>query len=396
MDTHNFQKYAKPWLDQLKDDPNQPEATDLTNPTTFPVPDFDWNDNRLLLLDDDDISDIQASDSEVDAEAARGARPMAGLDVLAFYKSFRFIDRPPFRGRWGIFLLDAGIEGLTRDLMDLSPSLPRSEARQFATAILLIHERYHFWIDAWALGQEITPLISNPVKRYEYYLSGKRSVELTPDDLEESLANHYVFRKLKERKFSNRLTAATTLRKILLDAPSPYSDCFFDTTERIRREGVLATAVANGQNPLLALAIGRLRFGSLEPTVLSASVQPVDRRHPVVGTHRCPTYYVRASGYAALVTPFQGPKLKEFRRFMINYLAGKEEKFTDHPYFRIDNGEKVRFPNPHDSEVRGYELKGTLHKAGMTQREFFTARKNTDCWTKKCPRSPVKSPLGQR
>lgn len=280
-------------------------------------------------------------------------------------------------------------------LIELSPTLPRSEAWQFATEILLAHERYHFWIDTWALGQEITPLISHSLKRWEYYFLAKRSVELTTDDFEESLANHYVFKKLSSRKFSNGQRSASTLRKILLDGPSPYSDFLFSATERTRREGLLASAVANGLNPQSACAMGRLQNNGLDPTVLSASIQPVERTHPVVGVHLCPTYQVLASGYAAMIAPFQGPTRKKFRQFIMNYLAGEEEKFTDHSYYRIDNGEKVKFPNAHDKEVRGYELKGTLFKAGMTQQEFNLEREKTDDWKRNCPRSPVKPPLGK-
>ena len=392
MSSDDFRKYAKPWLDELTDDPNNFESLDQTNTTTFPAKEVDWEADQVKPIENDEPLDAHVQ--EEDALAARSARAASGLDVLAFYKSFRFIDLPPFRGKWGIFLLDAGIEGLAQDLIELTPSLLLSDAREFATEILLAHERYHFWIDTWALGQEITPLFSASVKRWEYYHAAKRSVELTPDDFEESLANHYVYKKLSGRKFANGQRAASTLRKILLDGPSPYSDFDFNATERTRLEGLLASAVANGQNPLTAKAFGALKYG-LAPTVLSASIQPVDRTHPVVGMHLCSTYQVAATGYASTIAPFQGPTRKKFKLFMTNYLAGEEIAFTDHSYYRIDNGEKIKFPNAHDKEVRGYELKGTLLKAGMTQQEFNLARQKTDDWKNNCPRSPVKSPLGR-
>ena len=62
--------------------------------------------------------------------------------------------------------------------------------------------------------------------------------------------------------------------------------------------------------------------------------------------------------------------MTEFRRYVCGYLDGSFLERTDHDYYRIDNGEKVKVPNPHDKTVRGYELKGTLHKAGMTHKEF--------------------------
>lgn len=394
MPTSDFNKYAVPWLDQLQDDPDQPKPS-KPDSTTFPGAGSDLT-GVLRRFDDGDTPESEfpfTSVDEADADAARSARSMAGLDVLAFYKSYRFIERAPFPGQWGIFLLDAGIEGLARDLMEYQPTLPLPEAWHFAREILLAHERYHFWIDAWALGQEIMPLGAK-LKRYEYYHSAKKSVELTPDDVEESLANHYAYNKLRRWVFSGGTPAAPVLRKLLLDGPLPYSDCFFGTVERAQKEGWLALAVANGKEPLFFRNAAPLLWNSCcSPTVLSASIQPVDRRHPIAGTSGCPTYFVRTSRYAALVQPFQGPPLKEFRKFMMNYLDGQKLETTDHDYYRIDNGEKVKAPNPHDKEIRGYELKNTLCKAGMTQKEFVDAREETSRWSKKCPRDPVKQPF---
>lgn len=390
----DFSTYAKPWLGQLHDDPNQPEPISCPS-TTFPGLDNDFA-GEVELLDGDNSQDNATANlpvDEEDARAAQRARPMAGLDVLAFYKSFRFIARAPFPGRWGIFLLGAGLEGLARDFKEHKPSLSHVEAWQFARETLLAHERYHFWIDVWALSKETTPLDIPLIKRYEYYRVAKQVVALTFNDLEESIANHYVFNKLRRRVFVDGSMAAPVLRKVLLDGPSPYSDFNFGPETKVNREGRLALAVANGMNPISArMGFEMLRSG-VDPTVLAASIQPVDRRHPVFGYSGCPTYFVRARNYAGLVQPFQGPLLKEFQLFLRNYLRGEKEVTTDHDYYRIDNGQKIKFPNPHDKEVRGYELKGTLIKAGMTKKEFDIARDQTERWKKMCPRTEVKQPL---
>ena len=397
MADNYFNEYAGPWLDKLQNDENQPEPPNLQNPTTFPVSIPDWNDNHLREFGDDSEDPIDPNNiDDKDVDAARSARQMSGIDVLAFYKSFRFVNLPPFRGKWGIFLLDAGIEGLTYDLMSLLPNEPRTEVRKFSRDVLLAHERYHFWIDAWALGQELTPLIPPLLKKYEYYLNGKRSVELTPDDIEESLANHYLYKKLSRKKLASGRSTAAALKAVLLDSPSPYSDCFFDAIERTKREGLLASAVANGKSPVLARVLSMLTNGGIEPfPLLSASIKPVNLEHPIAGAYKCPIYVVKTSGYASLVSPFQGPKLEELERFITKYLNGKETEFTDHAYYRIDNGRKVKFPNSHDSEARGYELKGILHKAGMTHKEYKSAEQQTKNWTIDCPRSPAKPPLGE-
>lgn len=391
MPTDDFSHYAAPWLNQLLDDPDK-QGRRVPDPTTFPVAESAITGD-IGHIDGADTSadDISSPVDESDVRAAQSARQMAGLDVLAFYKSFRFIDRPPYPGHWGIFLLDAGIEGLARDLTNYLPKLPQQEARRFAREILLAHERYHFWIDAWALSQEITPILGTKFKRYEYYLAAKKRVELTSDDWEESLANHYAYSKLKRRTFSTGVTAASALRKLLLDSPSPYSDCFFNRLERAKKEAWLALAVANGMDNLASQMI-YLSLGE-DPAVLSASIQPVNYRHPVAGSSRCPAYLVKTTGYAALVQPFQGPTFKEFRKFLTKYLNGNPLDATNHEYFRIDNGQKIKYPNPHDKEVRSYELKGTLLKAGMTQKEFIDARTQTKNWTTKCPRPEPKPSL---
>lgn len=393
MTSNEFSNYADKLLALLEDNPGLPQQPGQPNRTTFPgINEIDGELMPIPLPEDESTAParINAPVSEEDSMAARGAYPMVGLDVLAFYKSFRFKKLSPFPGEWGVFLFDAGVAGLTADLLDLSAGLTVDELRQIAVELLLAHERYHFWIDAWALGQEITPL-AKKFKRYMPYLAGKRQVELTLDDREESLANHYAFQSLRRRTLSDGTTAAHILRKVLGAAPAPYSSFAFDKVERAKMEGKLALTVANGLNPHDALLMAQL--GDLfDQSILSASIKPVVKSHPVAGTASCPVYQVRTSNYAQLVQPFQGPDLSELRRFVTAYLNGKPLEHTDHSYYKIDNGEKLKLPNAHDKNARGYELKGTLHKAGMTHKEFQQERQRTNKWKDKCPRSEMKPP----
>lgn len=400
MPTNDFASYAKPLLDKLDDDPSKElEAAAPFASTTFPggATDVEGEATPLTGNEPTDLDPNGNGESNEDIDAGRRAYPMVGPDVWAFYKSFRFVDLPPFSGQWGIFLLDAGIASLSAELQDQAPGLPWDELERLAKETLLAHERYHFWIDAWALGQEITP-IEMACKRYVYYLAGKRQAELTPEDYEESLANHYTFQRLRRLRFSDGTTASRILRTVLSLAPQPYSDFSLLPTDRTAREADLAHAVANGLPPGTAACRSRIQFGidgngRSNATILGASIQPADRWHPIVGWSRCPTHRVRTHNYARLVQPFQGPKLPEFREFVTNYLDGKPAEHTDHDYYKIDNGEKVKFPNPHDKEVRGYELRGTLRQAGMTQKEFNAERDRTRSWSKHCPRNPPKPPL---
>ena len=180
------------------------------------------------------------------------------------------------------------------------------------------------------------------------------------------------------------------LRHVLALAPVPYSNYSFDKRARADREGILALSVANGMHPGEALATARL--SDIEPSTLSTSLHPPERWHPIAGAAACPVYYVHTCNYASLVQPFQGPDLTEFRRYVGDYLNGQLLGHTDHDYYRIDNGEKVKVPNPHDKAVRGYELKGTLQKAGMTNKEFQQERQRTKKWTRHCPRPEPRPP----
>ena len=107
----------------------------------------------------------------------------------------------------------------------------------------------------------------------------------------------------------------------------------------------------------------------------------------------CPVYLFKDSAYASRVQPFQGPDRSEFRRFLTEYLAGSPARRTDHEFFQIDNGELIKFPNAHEKEIRSYELKNILLKAGMRHPDFVRERTATKEWRKGCPRPEPKPPL---
>ena len=388
MANDEFSEVVEPWLKDLKDDTSRPQPDDLET-TTYPLggKDLEGQVIEVDLEDEGSVCPVEAPTDE-DIKAGREAHRETGIDVLAFYKSFRFRDRSPNPGKWGIFLIDAGIGVVEAEYAAMTSGIPRLELRKLAIDTLVAHERYHFWIDVWGLGQEILPGF-NRIKRYEYYLSDRRTVCLTPYDYEESLANHYAHLRLRSRKLSDGSRAGRLIKGLFAGSPTPYSDFAFKPGERAKREGLIAAGVVNGVNPVKAMLI--VPTGS--SAEIGPSIRPAYALHPAVGHQRCPVYLLMTTGYAARVQPFQGPRLKEFRQFIERYLAGEREPTSDHDYYRIDNGAKVKFPNPHDKEVRSYELKGTLLKAGMTKSDFRHARIVTSNWTKNCPRSEPKPPL---
>ena len=387
----DFSDIALPLVKTLKDDPERgsPAVTSTTNSPLY------HNDDAIEV---ERITDQLPSTEDLDPypeniKAARKIFPIAGLDMLAFYKSFRFVDMPPFRGCWGIFLIDSGIKAVTAELLEHTPALKPTDAQRVAVELLYHHEHYHFWVDAWALAQEYIPLRPR-YKLYEYYLSLKHIAALDETDLEESLANNYAFTRVKALKLKNRISPNPALRAFLRNCPIPYSNFEFASDAKKEREGVLAGAVLNGfacaaQNMLTAMDSSR----SVQ-LLLSRSIRADIRDYPLSEPHLCPRYLVRDPNYYARVQPFQMPAYKEFKKFVIKYLGAVFIEKTDHEYFRIDNGEKIRFPNNHSKDIKRGELINILFKAGMRYHDFCEERKSTNIWTKRCPRPLSKPPIG--
>lgn len=147
----DFLDVAAPVLERLVDNPDR-GAPQILNPTTMPTePDEIGGELKRILVGGDGLSEADLDEvASENVDAARRVVREAGIDVLAFYKSFRFRDLPPYRGQWGIFLVDAGIAAVIAYFKEVKPVLPFAELQQLALKTLILHERYHFWIDAWA------------------------------------------------------------------------------------------------------------------------------------------------------------------------------------------------------------------------------------------------------
>lgn len=389
MISNDFAEYAQPIIDILENDPDLPTIDHQTQNQIFNG--STELDGKIIRVDNrnsvDSILEASPPPDQKSVDAARDAYPMVGIDILAFYKSFRFRKFGPFKGQWGIFLIDAGVAGLSAEIQEIEKQIHPTEAKQLAIDLLLAHERYHFWIDTWTLGQEITSIRQTLYKKYEPYLMDKKSVELTTGDYEESLANYYAFNNVRRKILSNGKSAANAIRKILNQSPIPYSNFSFSKDKRCELEGYLAIGLASGRNAKNGFA----KLRAIDPSILSASLEPVDVRHPIASSNHCPAYYVEANNYSKIVQPYQGPELKELKRFVTNYLGGKFINQTDHEYYRIDNQSKIKIPNPHDKAARRYELTSILLKAGMTHKEFREESERTDRWTQNCPRKESKT-----
>lgn len=102
--------------------------------------------------------DFFLPDSEIsseDRELIEGGLRGRGMEVLAFYKSRRYIAYGPFKGYWGIFYLNKGLE-FVRQEIDLAYPGYLSNSSQLALEFLREHERFHFRADLQTLMFEAT------------------------------------------------------------------------------------------------------------------------------------------------------------------------------------------------------------------------------------------------
>jgi hypothetical protein len=106
----------------------------------------------------------------------------------------------------------------------------------------------------------------------------------------------------------------------------------------------------------------------------------------------CPVNWITWYKNGSAVYASKTVSLKEIKDgFIKNYLNGEQKRLTDHEYFKIDNGESIKMPNGHDKDIRIYELKNIIAKAGMENTEFWAARNLTNKWKKSVPREKIKS-----
>lgn len=167
-------------------------------PFNLPVPDYpiqeEWpalNEvdaaNIIPMKIDDNIPMGKLNDDQ--RRLIDGGLREQGMEVLAFYKSFRFVSKPPFSGYWGIFYLDAGIHRVSELMGEYE--LDADECYRMAVEFLRRHERVHFKFDVYALGAE--SILSQ--HRYEPLKHAFRNRKVF--QVEEALANNEAWKWAK-------------------------------------------------------------------------------------------------------------------------------------------------------------------------------------------------------
>jgi hypothetical protein len=176
--------------------PELPERDRLPwgNPYSGPPPDSELpkesDDDIVVPLPDDETADDvydrlggeRGFASQEERDAVDGGIRHRGIEAIAFYKSRRFIDRPPYRGRWGIFYLKSGLLTVAQHIEDEYPGRPDG-GRKLALEFLRKHEFFHYRADLQTLMLEAT------LKR-QLYSPLRRALRFAPEVfVEEALAN---------------------------------------------------------------------------------------------------------------------------------------------------------------------------------------------------------------
>jgi len=296
-----------------------------------------------------------------------------GMESLAFYKSIHFLQQKPFPGKWGIFIFDYGISYLSDEIASFYPNrFSKKELDYFAGQILLLHEQFHFLFDSWVLSHEsVTKKHLYKNYHYNFYLAHHPNVFV----FEESLANLHSLNRVK------RLGIYNFVKAFMLSQGGAYSNIFaISRSEFFQR---LASQLFNGG---ASLVINRF-LPEHEPFI--ANLRNEDEH-----LKQCPKFLVKNVNPSIFVNPsICLPTISEIDKGFLKKYCNGIASVTDHKYYRFDNRQKIKVPNPHNKNVRLGEFKNIIMKAGLRNNEYFEERSNTNNWNKNVPRNEIKQPL---
>lgn len=207
--------------------------------------DINTSNDQVLTLDEgeklnrgiDRIANerVVGAIGEDDQELLGGGIRHRGMDVLAFYKSRRFLSREPYAGRWGIFYLRPGLSFVEHEILKFYPGY--GNPRLLALDFLRSHERFHFYADLQTLLFEsvIGRQLYEPIRRALRHRSSLFA--------EEALANRQVWDWAKKRENGMEEFAYGFMKL----QPNAYSR--FDEN-RVELAAEWASVVVDGLPPL--------------------------------------------------------------------------------------------------------------------------------------------------
>ncbi len=296
-----------------------------------------------------------------------------GLEALAFYKSIHFDKSPPFPNSWGIFIFDYAISYLIDEIEEYYPKIfSQSEKLMKAYKLLYYHERFHFRFDHWVISHESS--MNSPL--YENYRN-KVYIPNHPHKLvvEETLANKHTLYSLRGEEISKYV------KEFMLSQPGAYSNII--GIDDIEYKSKLAAQLFYGSGAFTGVSRTNLPEHS-SYLAMTNNAKKTDAS--------CPVYIVKGVSPSRFIVPkIFLPTLNEIKNgFIKKYLRGKEVSRTDHAMYKIDNGAKIKMPNPHAKQLKLREFSNIIMKAGLQQKEFYEERERTKIWKRYIPRDEIK------
>jgi hypothetical protein len=268
----------------------------------------------IPLPRDDEFDPESQSANEGEMGAAEGAIRAAGIEILAFYKSYRHINKSPFRGEWGIFYINRGVQHITQMLAIEFPGA--KNLREVALNYLWSHEIFHAKFDVGILGFEV-------FSKKHLYLPQKfafrKSQSYQP---EEALANAnawgYAKRIDPQRSGSReaRIKGVPGISDFFFDFMKNQPNAYARFDEKLfELKSETAAGVFNGQRSIAARCDELAPWVGLHPSgTCSHSDIP---EHLVVGI-----------SYSKLISPARFiPTVKEIRetpKFLSDMLPGHQ------------------------------------------------------------------------
>ena len=364
------------------------EPDDPTDSDRFPRPGVDIpiadDDQEVVEEVNPDSVPVAQEQDEERHEGAVGGVVEGGVEYLAFYKSFRDFKSAPARKRWGIFFIKKRCFALATD-MSFSTGESFADCLDALAAFLYTHELFHYRFDAHCLQMEATGGL--PVYRPYRRLVGNLPID---EWHEESIANFYGLKAVQPRpRFSYPQPICDYLYDLVANSPGAYAGGIEDRWQQRSREEHMVQQVSAAFGNAGPAAWQDL----VKSTIRSGMNFPAITQESFLRLGNCPVYWIDwVKGGKSVLVPYAVSVAEISKDFIKRYLAGVLDHHSDHSYYRIDNGELVKLPNPHRPDLTNREFHNIIGKAGMTSPQFSSERKRTSGWRKNVPRSKVLPP----
>lgn len=209
-----------------------------------------------------------------DVEEISRAVKEKGIDVIAFYKSKRYLPNAPFPGRWGIFYLKQGLDTLSKQLTSNGVV---HNSRETAYFFIRAHENYHYQSDIQTLVFELT-------RAMPLHGPTRRMFGLNKQDfVEEAIANYKAFSWAL--KTINEPKAIQFIHQFMSNQPGAYAR-FEEPIADLRKEWAVNV-------------LDQMKTASGPSEELGHWLDTAARRLP-----KCPEYVVLAANVKQWIDPF--------------------------------------------------------------------------------------------